>query len=132
MRSVFLSFVFLPLAIFNFGFAQAKSEIYTETHTEATGNDASVHTEITNIVNQKEVKVESDKPGEIKVEVKNGEVKIESSPEASPTVITSDSGEGEETETAVSRVEQIQKKIFSYLENFFSHLRKTLFFWRRS
>ncbi|NIO10874.1 MAG: hypothetical protein GTO40_23850, partial [Deltaproteobacteria bacterium] len=57
-------------------FVEAEAEVYTEVHTEATGDDASVHTEITNIVNQKEVKVESDEQGEIKVEIKDGEVKV--------------------------------------------------------
>lgn len=117
---------------FSLGFAYAGSEVYTEIKTEATGENASVHTEITNIVNEKKVRVESDEQGEIKVEVKNGEVKVEST-EASPTVIINDLTEeeaAEEKEEAVSQVEELQIKVVTFLENFFSRLRERLFFWR--
>ena len=117
----------------NLGFAYAKSETYTEVQTEATGDNASVHTEITNIVNEKEVKVESDEPGEIKVEIKNGEVKIESSSEASPKVTISDVSQEEakgKREIVISQVKEVQKKIFSFLENFFLRLRNRFFFWQ--
>lgn len=133
MRRIFLSFVLLVLIFSSLSFAYAKSETYTEVQTEAEGDNASVHTEITNIVNQKEVKVESDEPGEIKVEVKNGEVKIESSPEASPKVTISDVSQEEvkgKKEIVISQVREVQKKIFSFLENFFLRLRERFFFWQ--
>jgi len=131
MRKIFPSFVFLLLMAFSLSFAYAESEVYTEVQTEATGDNASVHTEITNIVNQKEVKVESDEPGEIKVEIKDGEVKIESNTEASPTVIISDLTEEEKKEEEITnQIKEIQLKIFSFLENLFSRLRKSLLFWR--
>ncbi|KPJ70103.1 hypothetical protein AMJ51_02580 [Microgenomates bacterium DG_75] len=121
---------------FSFGSVYAESEVYTKVQTEATGDNASVHTEITNIVNQKEVKVESDDQGEIKVEVKDGEVNIESNTEASPTIVVSDVSEEEKTEgiekeeeEIINQVEEIQAKIFSFLENFFSRLRDSLAFW---
>lgn len=117
----------------NLGFAYAKSETYTEVQTEATGDNASVHTEITNIVNEKEVKVESDSPGEIKVGINDGEVKIESNTEASPKVIISDLSEEEakgKKEVIISQVKEVQKKIFSFLENFFLRLRDRFFFWQ--
>jgi hypothetical protein len=132
MKKVILSFILFCLTFFSFGFAYATSEVYTEVKTEATGENASVHTEITNIVNQKEVRVESDQQGEIKVEVKDGEVKVEST-EASPTVVISDLTEGEATEEegeAINQVEELSTKIIIFLENFFSRLRERLFFWR--
>lgn len=134
MRKIFPVFVFLSLVFFSFSFAYAKSEVFTEVQTEAEGDNASVHTEITNIVNEKEVKVESDEPGEIKVEIKDGEVKIESNPEASPKVTISDVSEEEveEKEQAiVSQIREIRKEIVSFLESFFSRLHDRLFFWKR-
>lgn len=118
---------------FSFGFAYAKSEVYTEVQTEAEGDNASVHTEITNIVNEKEVKVESDEPGEIKVEIKNGEVKIESTPEASPKVTVADVNEEEakgKREVMINQVKEVQKRIASFLKSFFSRLRDRLLFWK--
>jgi len=120
--------------IFSLSFVYAESEVYTEVQTEATGDDASVHTEITNIVNEKEVKVESDEPGEIKVEIKDSEVKIESSPEASSKVTISDLSEEEAEEKeqeVISQVREIQKKISSFLENFFLRFRDIFSFWKR-
>ena len=116
---------------FSLGFAYAESKVYTEVQTEATGENASVHTEITNIVNQKEVKVESDEQGEIRVEVKDGEVKVEST-EASPTVVITDLAEEEaieEQEEIIDQTETVKEKIFSFLENCFSRLRDSLIFW---
>ncbi len=119
---------------FSFGFAYAESEVYTEIQTEATGDNASVHTEITNIVNQKEVKVESNSPGEIKVEINNGEVKVESNTEVSPTVVVSDLTEEEikarEEKEPNEQIREIREKISTFLENLFSRLRKALSFWR--
>lgn len=134
MRRIFPSFVFLLLMFLNLGFAYAKSETYTEVQTEATGDNASVHTEITNIVNEKEVKVESDSPGEIKVGINDGEVKIESNTETSPTVTISDVSEEEakgKKEVMISQVKEVQKKITSFLESFFLRLRDRFLFWKR-
>lgn len=132
MKKTFLSLAFLPLVISNFDSAEVKTII----ETEATGENASAHTEITNIVNGKEVKVESDQPGKIRVEVKDGEVKIESSPDAKPTIIISDESDeeievlGEEEKIEVeSQVEEIRTKIVSFFGNLISRLRKSLFFW---
>jgi len=128
-RTAWLCFVFLLLILINFNLAYAESKVYTEVNTEG----GEVYTEITNIVNDKEVKVESDSQGEIKVEVKNGEVNIESNLEASPKVTilgVSEEETGEIEEETLSQVEEIQVKIFSFFENFFSRLQASFFFWR--
>jgi hypothetical protein len=127
MKKSFFSLLFLPLMVAN------SANVETVIETEVSGENASVHTEITNIVNDKETKVESDQPGEIRVEVKNGEVKVESSPEVQPTVVITDLTQEEteeKTEEAVSQVKEIQIRISSFLENLISRLRNTLFFWR--
>lgn len=122
----------MPMVISNFNY----SDINSVTKSEATGENASVHTEVTNIVNDKVIKVESNEPGEIKVEVHNDEVKIESSPESSPQVTITNLSEEDkeemlkETEEVISKTEQIQTTISSFLENIFSRLYETLVFWR--
>ena len=118
MRKILLSFVFLPLVVSN------TSNVETDITTEATGENASVHTEITNIVNGEETHVESDQPGEIKVEVKDGEVKVESSSDVQPTITISEPNQGEMT----SRVEGIKERVFSFFEDLISRLKKTFFF----
>lgn len=128
MKKELLSLVFLPLAIYNFN----SSDIESVVKSEASGENASVKTEVTNIVNQNVTRVVSTQSGEIKVEVKNGEVKVESSPEASPTVIISKQGEeatnqAEEQET-INRVNEVKSKIFSLLEDFFSKFRNIFSF----
>jgi hypothetical protein len=126
VRKVLLSFVFLPLVISN------TSNVQTNVKTEATGENASTHTEITNIVNGEETYVESDQPGEIKVEVKDGGVKVESSSAVQPTVVTAESSQEEveeKKEQMISRVEEIKEKVFSFFESLVSRLRNTLFFW---
>lgn len=131
MRKVLVGLVFLPFVISNFN----STSVETVVKNEASGENASVHTEITNIVNDKEVRVESDEQGEIKVEVKDGEVKVESNTQSSPTVVISDLDEEEmteeEKEEAIEEIETIQEKIITFFDNFFSRLRTRLFFWQR-
>ena len=127
MKKAFFGLIFLPLLLAS----SAESEVRVKN--EVSGDNATVETKITNIVNDKEVRVESDQPGEIKVEVKNGEVKVESSPEAQPTVIITDLTQEEseeQAEEAVSQVGKIQRRILAFWENWLSRLRETLFFWR--
>jgi len=109
------------------------TNVETVVKNEASGENASVHTEVTNIVNGKEVKVESNEPGEIKVEVNNGEVKVESTG-ASPTVTITEKEEKEmteeEKEEVIEEVETFQQRIISFFEDFFSRLQTKIFFWR--
>lgn len=119
-----LAFVILPLVISNTGSAQVETVV----RNEVSGENASVETEITNVVNQKEVRVESNQPGEIRVEVKDGEVEIESSPEASPTVTISESTGEVKGETQAIR--RIKLRLFSFWSNLLSRLRSRLFFWQ--
>jgi hypothetical protein len=133
VKKAFLGFIFLPAVISNFN----ATNVETVVKNEASGENASVHTEITNIVNDKEVKVESNEPGEIKVEMNNGEVKVEST-QASPHVIINDlpeesptdEGKEEMKKEMVEEMEIIQDKIITFLEDFFSRLQTKLFFWR--
>ncbi len=108
---------FLTLALFPIFISSAESVVKTE----VSGENAQVHTEITNIVNDKEVKVESNQPGEIKVEVKDGEVKIETSPSITPTVTVSHSEEKIETEER-KIVKRVRLRISSFLGNLFSRI----------
>ena len=119
MRKTLLGLLFLPLIVFN------TSQVETTVKTEVTGENASAHTEITNIVNGEETHVESDQPGEIKVEVKDGEVKVESSQAVSPTITT---GEADEQEAeriqirAFRQVEEMKNKVFDFMSNLFSKI----------
>lgn len=97
--------------------------------TEASGDKASVHTEITNIVNGQETQVESDQPGEIKVEVKDGEVKVESSSEVQPTIILDQEGE-EKKEEMINQTETIKTRIINFFENLISRLKEKFSFFR--
>ena len=117
---------FLLLTFSNFRFAEAKAEVYTEVNTEG----GEVYTEIINIVNGKEVKVESDEQGEIKVEVKDGEVKVESDTKSSPTVVITDLDEEEEMteeekKEVIEEIETVQEKIIT------TKLLKTTFFTKK-
>jgi len=125
MRKTLLGLFFLPLIVFN------TSQVETTVKTEVSGENASVHTEITNIVNGEETHVESDQPGEIKVEVKDGEVKVESSSEVQPTIIIAEPSptEVEEKKEEVSnRVEEMKERFISFFEDLISRLRKAFFF----
>ena len=132
MKKIFFSSIFLPLVITNTG----QAEVETIIKNEVSGENASTKTEVTNIVNDKEVRVESDQPGEIRVEVKNGEVKVESSSEAEPTIIISGK-ESEEIEVlkekeieVKNKAEALRIKIDHFFKDLFSRLRQSLFFWQ--
>lgn len=124
MRKKFLSLALFPIIISSAYASSAESVV----RTEVSGENATVHTEITNIVNDKEVKVESDQPGEIKVEVKDGEVKIETSPSITPTIIieNQENQEVQENQERFKIVEKIRIEIRSFLDNLF--LRISRFF----
>lgn len=125
MKKILLSLVFFPLIISN------TSQVETTVKTEATGENASTHTEITNIINGEETHVESDQPGEIKVEVKDGEVKVESSSEVQPTIFVSEPSQEEtkeERKEVFGQVEAIKERLFSLIEVLFSRLRESLSF----
>ena len=59
--------------------------IYNEARTEVNGENASAHTQIITNVNGVETKVESDQPGTVKLEVKDGIATGAVSPTVSPT-----------------------------------------------
>ena len=123
MRKTLLGLFFLPLIVSN------TSQVETTVKTEVSGENASAHTEITNIVNGEETKVVSDEPGEIKVEVKDGEVKIESSSEVQPTVVISAPSQEEveeKKEEVTNRVEEMKERVFSFFENWLGRLRERL------
>ena len=121
MKKVLLSLAFLPLLANSVNSANVETVI----RTEATGENASVRTEITNIINGEVTHIESTSPGEIKVEVKNGEVKIESSDEVSPTVTIGREREIEETQGRVfQQVENIKNRVFYFIRNLFSGILK--------
>jgi len=84
--------------------------VETIIYTEATGGDASVKTEITNIVNGEVTKVESSKEGEIKVETKNGKTEVKISNENKAEKKVSESNIPEKTQP---------KKKISFLQSIF-------------
>lgn len=116
----FLTLALFPIIISNAYASSAESVVKTE----VSGENATVHTEITNIVNEKEVKVESNQPGEIKVEVKDGEVKIETSPSITPTIII----ENQENQERFKIVEKIRIEIRSFLNDLFSRISRLFHF----
>ena len=127
MKKAFFGLIFLPLLLAS----SAESEVRVKN--EVPGENATVETKITNIVNDKEVRVESDQPGEIRVEVKNGEVKVTSSPEVQPTIIIGQEEQEnqenqEEQEEIASRVKEIRTRILAFWESFISRLKKAFFF----
>ena len=106
MKKEILSLFFLPLVISNFN----SSNIELVVKSEATGENASVKAEVTNIVNQNVTRVVSTQSGEIKVEVHDGEVKIESSPGVTPIITISQLGEEE-----VKKTEEEKNNLFCLL-----------------
>lgn len=125
MRKTLLGLFFLPLIVSN------TSQVETTVKTEVAGENASAHTEITNIVNGEETHVESDQPGEIKVEVKDGEVKVESGSDIQPTIIIAEPSQEEveeKKEEVSNRVEEIKERFISFFEDLISRLRKAFFF----
>lgn len=109
MKKEILGLFFLPLVIYNFN----SSKIESVVKSEASGENASVKTEVTNIVNQNVTRVVSTQSGEIKVEVNDGQVKVESSPEVTPVITISKLSE----EEAMSQIEEIKTGLFSFFEN---------------
>ncbi|HUS52230.1 MAG TPA: hypothetical protein VMX77_02060 [Candidatus Bathyarchaeia archaeon] len=121
MKKVFLSSAFLLLLATSVNAA----DVETVVRTEATGKNASAKTEITNIVNGKVTKVESTGSGEIRVEVENGEVKVESDKKVLPAITTTqaDKQEAEKVQEEVSqRIERVKNKIFVLFRNLFSKI----------
>jgi len=109
VKKEILGLFFLPLVIYNFN----SSKIESVVKSEASGENASVKTEVTNIVNQNVTRVVSTQSGEIKVEVNDGQVKVESSPEVTPVITISKLSE----EEAMSQIEEIKTGLFSFFEN---------------
>jgi len=116
VKKEILGLFFLPLVISNFN----SSDIESVVRSEASGENASVKTEVTNIVNQNVTRVVSTQSGEIKVEVNDGQVKVESSPEVTPVITISKLSEEEVEKTeekAMSQIEEIKTGLFSFFEN---------------
>ena len=125
MKKEILSLFFLPLVISNFNSSSIKSVVKSE----ATGENASVKAEVTNIVNQNVTRVVSTQSGEIKVEVTNGTVKIESSPEVTPIITISQLSEEEVKKTeeeAMSQIEEMKTGLFSFFENLIAKISRVL------
>lgn len=116
MKKEILGLFFLPLVISNFNSSNVESVVKSE----ASGENASVKTEVTNIVNQNVTRVVSTQSGEIKVEVNDGQVKVESSPEVTPVITISKLSEEEVEKTeekAMSQIKEIKTGLFSFFEN---------------
>lgn len=127
MKKGILSLIFLPLVISNFN----SSSIESVVRSEATGENASVKAEVTNIVNQNVTRVVSTQSGEIKVEVHDGTVKIESSPEVTPIITIYQLSEEEAKKTeeeAMSQVEEMKTGLFSFFENLFAKISRVFRF----
>ena len=129
MKKTFLSFLFLPLVISN----TSSANVSTQVQNEVSGDNATVRTQIRNEVNGQETTVEVDKPGSVKVEVKNGEVKVVTSPSITPMVTVSQKisedrvqievKNGEETIKDINeQVESIRVQIFSFFNNIISRI----------
>lgn len=107
MRKFLLSLTLLPIIVTN------SASVSTKVENVVSGGET--RTEITNIVNGKEVHVESSEPGEIRVEVKNGEVKIETSASASIDELEI----MEKEESLKNRIYSFFNKLFLRLSRFF-------------
>ena len=86
MKKLFLGFLILPLIVSNVFASTAKSK--TETEVFGT-NNVVVSSSAETIVNGKRVKVESNQPGSIELEMKDDQVKIKTSKNITPTVFIS-------------------------------------------
>lgn len=127
MKKEILSLIFLPLVISNFN----SSSIESVVKSEATGENASVKAGVTNIVNQNVTRVVSTQSGEIKVEVHDGTVKIESSPEVTPIITIYQLSEEEVKKTeeeAMSQVEEMKTGLFSFFENLIAKISRVFRF----
>lgn len=105
IKSLLISLVIPTIVISN----SSSSYIYSEAKTEVSGENATAETKIETTVNGQTTKVESNQPGEVKLEVKNGVAKIETNPSVTPTVVMTDLPE-----------KTNKNQIISFLENFFS------------
>lgn len=65
----------------------SSAEVRNYVKSEATGSNANVQTNISTKINGVETSVSVSQPGEIEVNVKNGEVSIKKSPSLKPTII---------------------------------------------
>ena len=127
MKKEILSLIFLPLVISNFN----SSSIESVVKSEATGENVSVKAEVTNIVNQNVTRVVSTQSGEIKVEVNDGTVKIESSPGVTPIITISQLSEEEVKKTeeeAMNQIEEMKTGLFSFFENLLAKISRVFRF----
>ena len=114
-KNILLSFLFLPLVVTNIQKNGTSVKNYIKT--EATGNNAQVETNIRTNVNQTETTVRINQPGEVRVEVKNGDTKIETSKGITPTIIIT--GTSFEKPQVKIETQSILKNIFSPVRNIF-------------
>ena len=114
MIPMILAFISLASVISNTNSSNIKSII----RNEVSGENATVKSEVTNVVNQNVTRVESNQPGEIKVEVKNGEVKVETSPAIIPTITT----------FKVEESTSPAKGFFSFFDELFQRISKLFVF----
>ncbi len=113
MKKTFLSFLFLPLVISN----TSSANVSTQVQNEVSGDNATVRTEIRNEVNGQETTVEVDKPGSVKVEIKNGDVKIITSPSITPMVTISQKASGDTVQVEIKQKEEVIKDINKQVES---------------
>jgi len=129
MKKELISFALLGLVI-NF---QNSSDTVVENYvkSEATGDNASVETNINTKVNQTETTVKTNQSGEVEVNVKNGKVEVKTSKGVTPTIIIKQGGEtvtpvssvaGEETENQEEKMERIEIRIQNFIKSIFQKL----------
>ena len=113
IKSLLISLAIPTIIISN----SSSSYIYNEAKTEVSGESASAHTEITTNVNGVETKVERNQPGTVKVEVKNGETKIETIPSITPEITISNPAP-----EVFEEAKKMPEDIFSLIKNIFSKI----------
>lgn len=132
-NKILYSLLFFPLVITNI--SKNSTTVSTSVKSEASGSSSSVETKIITNTNGKETIVESNQPGSISVEVKDGKTEIKTSKDITPTIIVKEEkpnlkiGESNPTpqEIEVTR-EEIKaqfKEIFEPLRNLF----RSIFSW---
>lgn len=106
----------------------SSAEVRNYVKSEATGSNANVQTNISTKINGVETSVSVSQPGEIEVNVKNGEVSIKKSPSLKPTIIITGV---EKQNIKVVKVEEIpfsiqksqeQKPIYNLIRGLWSRL----------
>lgn len=117
IKSLLISLAIPTIIISN----TSSSYVSSEARTEVNGENASAKTEIITNVNGTETRVESNQPGAVKVEVKNGEVKIETSPSISPT-ITISTPTSVVTGAVFGEVNKVPQNIFSLIKDIVSKI----------